>query len=76
MFSDVDRQGSQKRLVTFGIFLLIAGNNIGVTFFHASFNEHIWDDLIYSLLAGLGMITAEKFTNRGVRDGRLPDVTK
>ncbi len=73
MFQDVDQQGSQKRLVTFGIFCLVAAIVIGVTFFHASLNDHIWEDLIYTLLAGLGLITAEKFTKRGLRNDQTPD---
>lgn len=75
MFSDVDGQGSQKRLVTFGIFLLVASIAVGVTFFHAALNEHIWEDLIYTLLVGLGLITAEKFTKRGLRNDQAPDQT-
>lgn len=76
MFSDVDGQGSQKRLVTFGIFLLVAAITIGVTFFHCVLNDHVWEDLIYTLLAGLGLITAEKFTKRGVRTDQSPDQPK
>lgn len=73
MFTDVDGQGSQKRLISFGIFLLVAAISIGVTFFKAVLNDHIWEDLIYTLLAGLGLITAEKFTKRGMRNDPAPD---
>ena len=67
MFSDVDGQGSHKRLIVFGIFILIAAIVIGVTFCKATFQANIWDDLIYTLIAGLGMITSEKFTTRSLR---------
>lgn len=66
IISDVDGQGSSKRAVLFFILGLIAVNDIGVTFFHATFNEAIWTDLFFALLSFGGMITAEKFTKRGV----------
>jgi hypothetical protein len=73
MFSDVDGQGSQKRLVVFGVFLVVAAIAIGVTFFHATLNESVWTDLIFLLGAGLGLITSEKFTKRGIRNDQTPD---
>lgn len=76
MFSDVDEQGSQKRLVTFGIFLLLATITIGVTFFHATFNEVVWTDLCFLLGAGLGVIASEKFTKRGMRNDQTADQPK
>jgi len=68
MFSDVDGQGSNKRLISFGIFLLIAAITIGVTFFKATLNQNIWDDLNYTLWIGIGAVTAEKFTKRSIRN--------
>jgi len=63
-FSDVDGQGSSKRVMSFGILALISCIALGVTFFHATFQEQVWQDLIFTLLAGFGLITSEKFTKR------------
>jgi hypothetical protein len=67
VFSDVDGQGSSKRVMSFAILALLFIIALGVTFFHATFQEQIWQDLIYTLLTGLGLITSEKFTKRGIR---------
>jgi len=76
IFSDVDKQGSQKRLITFGIFLLIAYIVISVTSFKATFVPDIWRDLIFALLVSLGFVASEKFTKRGVSNDSKPDDTK
>lgn len=68
ILSDVDGQGSSKRVMSFGILGLLAVIATGVTFFHAAFQQQIWQDLIYTLLAGFGLITSEKFTKRGIRN--------
>jgi hypothetical protein len=65
VFTDIDGQGSSKRVATFVILLLITAIVIGVTFFNAAFQEMIWQDLIYTFLISMGLITSEKFTNRG-----------
>jgi len=64
ILSDVDGQGSSKRVMSFCILALISIIALGVTFFHAAFQEQIWQDLIFTLLAGFGLITSEKFTKR------------
>jgi len=69
VFSDVDNQGSSKRIATFIILLLIVFTVIGVEFFHATFQAQIWEDLKYTFWLCLGFITSEKFTIR------RPDVT-
>ena len=68
VLSDVDGQGSSKRVMSFAILALLFIIALGVTFFHASFQEQIWQDLIYTLLTGFGLITSEKFTKRGIRN--------
>ena len=68
IFSDVDGTGSSKRATLFIVLALIGIIVIGVTFFHATFNETIWTDLFFALLSFGGMITAEKFTKRGIRN--------
>lgn len=65
IFSDVDGQGSFKRIGTAVILLLIVSTVIGVTFFHASFQEQMWEDLKYTFWLSMGFITSEKFTSRG-----------
>jgi hypothetical protein len=65
ILSDVDGQGSSKRVMSFGILGLISTIALGVTFFHATFQEQVWQDLIVTLLAAFGLITSEKFTKRG-----------
>jgi hypothetical protein len=50
--------------MSFCILLLMAIIALGVTFFHAAFQQQIWQDLVYTLLAGFGLITSEKFTKR------------
>lgn len=64
IFSDVDGQGSSKRVATFVILLLIVATVIGVTFFKASFQAQMWEDLKYTFWLCLGFITSEKFTTR------------
>ena len=64
IFSDVDGQGSSKRVMSFAILALVTVIALGVTFFRATFQPQIWQDLIFTLLAGFGLITAEKFTKR------------
>jgi hypothetical protein len=68
VLSDVDGQGSSKRVMSFAILALLFIIALGVTFFYASFQEQIWQDLIYTLLTGFGLITSEKFTKRGIRN--------
>ena len=68
MFSDIDGQVSSKRMILFGVFALIAIIVVGVTYFKAHFEEAIWTDLFFALLSFGGMVTAEKFTKRGIRD--------
>ncbi|MEP7319557.1 MAG: hypothetical protein ABI921_12475 [Panacibacter sp.] len=70
MFSDVDGEGSFKRFGMFVILLLIFITVIGVTFFHASFQAQIWEDLKFTFWIGLGFITSEKFTKRGMGDDK------
>ncbi len=64
ILSDVDGQGSSKRVMSFAILALLSTIGLGVTFFHATFQQQIWQDLIFTLLAGFGLITSEKFTKR------------
>ena len=68
IFSDVDGQASSKRVGTFIVLALIVAITIGVTFGSAKFSDAIWTDLIYTFLAGMGLITSEKFTKRGIRN--------
>jgi len=66
IIQDVDGSPSSKRVTLFIILLLISVITIGVTFFSAKFNETIWQDLFFGLLSFGGLITAEKFTKRGI----------
>lgn len=73
VFSDVDNQGSSKRVATFVILLLIFVTVIGVTFFNAAFQAQMWEDLKYTFWLCLGFITSEKFTNRSKQDAGSAD---
>jgi len=65
IFSDVDGGGSFKRIATAVILLLIVITVIGVNFFHATFQQQMWEDIKYTFWLSMGFITSEKFTNRG-----------
>lgn len=65
VLSDVDGSGSSKRVATFVILFLIVLISIGVTFFHATMQAQIWEDLKYTFWLMMGFITSEKFTDRG-----------
>jgi uncharacterized protein (DUF983 family) len=66
IFSDVDGQGSSKRLAAFWILVLISLIAIGNAFFKAFFNANVWESLVYLFAATLLAVTSEKFTKRGV----------
>ncbi|MBX6362041.1 MAG: hypothetical protein IRZ03_18450 [Acidobacterium ailaaui] len=74
IFKDVDGQYSSKRVITFAIAILIIAIAIGNSFFGYKVDDNIWSDLIYTLWAGLGMVTSEKFTKRGISSGTEKEV--
>lgn len=74
IFKDVDGQPSSKRVITFAIAILIIAIAIGNSFFGYKVDDNIWSDLIYTLWAGLGMVTSEKFTKRGISSGTEKEV--
>jgi hypothetical protein len=64
IFSDIDGQGSSKRIAAFWILLIITAIAIGVVFFDKRISETIWDNLILLFGLSMGLITSEKFTKR------------
>lgn len=70
ILSDVDGKGSSSRVTMFILLLVLCAMAIGVFFFHANYNDHIWSDIFWSVLVFGGYNKSEKFTNR------TPDLTK
>lgn len=76
ILSDVDGQGSSKRVATFWLLTLISAITVGVTFFHAYFNETIWTDLLLAFAASIGLVTYEKYNKRKEVTGVAPKEKK
>ena len=65
MISDVDGSVSSKRVVTFlcvGAMLVTWAANL---FWGFQITEFIFEGLMYIIIVGLGVATAEKFTRKG-----------
>jgi len=65
MISDVDGSVSSKRVVTFlcvGAMLVTWAANL---FWGLQITEFIFEGLMYIIIVGLGVATAEKFTRKG-----------
>jgi len=65
MISDVDGSVSSKRVVTFlcvGAMLVTWAANL---FYGLQITEFIFEGLMYIIIVGLGVATAEKFTRKG-----------
>ena len=65
MISDVDGSVSSKRVVTFlcvGAMLVTWGANL---FAGLQITEFIFEGLMYIIIVGLGVATAEKFSRKG-----------
>lgn len=69
LFQDVDGQYSSKRFMTFIAFLAFI-ETIQLNLFMGVKLDGDLQALLFTLvLAGMGMITSEKFTSRGKKDG-------
>lgn len=65
MIADVDGSVSSKRVVTFlcvGAMLVTWGANL---FWGFQITEFIFEGLMYIIIVGLGVATAEKFSRKG-----------
>jgi hypothetical protein len=64
ILSDVDGQGSSKRMAAIWLLAIITVIAISVTFEWAKLNNTIWTDLVIMFGICIGAITSEKFTKR------------
>lgn len=64
LFSDIDNQVSSKRFITVFAFLLLGIAFLLDIFIDVQLKQYIWDGILYIVLMGLGVTTAEKFTNK------------
>lgn len=64
LFSDIDNQVSSKRFITVFAFLLLGVAFLLDIFIDVQLKQYIWDGILYIVLMGLGVTTAEKFTNK------------
>lgn len=64
ILSDVDGQGSSKRIAALWLLLLISIIALAVTFDVAKLNNTVWTDLVIMFGICIGAITGEKFTKR------------
>lgn len=55
---------SSKRLITFLAFILCAIGFLANLFWGLKIDQPIYDSMMYIVLAGLGVIVAEKFTKK------------
>lgn len=73
ILSDVDGQGSSKRVIAFAVLLVFMFMAVG-SCFNLTIKDNIWDDVFYGLLYFGGLITAEKFTKRSIRTEGQPEI--
>lgn len=62
-FQDVDGQFSSKRLITIGSFFLMVIGFFVSTFSVFRVPDNIYNNLMYIVLGGLGIIGTERFAN-------------
>ena len=66
--SDIDKQGSSKRFMTYLVFIVMTGL-VGLVAFKVTLYDSVasmWKDLVMIFLVLIGAITSEKFTKRGM----------
>ena len=68
---------SSKRLITISSFILIAIGFIGNLFWDFTIEEFIYSSIMYIVIAGLGIVGAEKFApKRKKKDENLDDTNE
>lgn len=65
MISDVDGSISSKRIVTFMCVVAMLITWAANLFWGLQITEFIFEGLLYIIVVGLGVATAEKFTRKG-----------
>ena len=62
--ADSDGSPSSKRLITVLATLLMTTGFLGNLFFNLTIDEHLFDAVMYVIIAGLGITGAEKFAKK------------
>ena len=64
IMADSDGSPSSKRLITMLATLLMTTGFLGNLFFNLTVDEHLFDAVMYVIIAGLGISGAEKFAKK------------
>lgn len=64
IMADSDGSPSSKRLITMLATLLMTTGFLGNLFFNLTIDEHLFDAVMYVIIAGLGITGAEKFAKK------------
>lgn len=64
IMADSDGSPSSKRLITVLATLLMTTGFLGNLFFNLTIDEHLFDAVMYVIIAGLGITGAEKFAKK------------
>lgn len=64
IMADADGNPSSKRLITMLATLLMTTGFLGNLFWDLTIDEHLFDAVMYVIIAGLGISGAEKFAKK------------
>ena len=64
IMADSDGNPSSKRLITMLATLLMTTGFLGNLFWNLTIDEHLFDAVMYVIIAGLGISGAEKFSKK------------